>query len=188
MKRTHPGLRRVIFATLLAASGIATTALGILVLRLPGRFQGLKPGDRLPRVRLVSPDGEPVDTGSWGGRPTLLILFDPACPACLSELDNIDALAPTMPSVRVAKLSTIPRDRRDAGVVTYADPTGVLTRRMRRFAVPAVYWVSSDGRILYARSGARSLADDASTFYALLSREGVDATAGRTNSPGVSCR
>lgn len=185
MKRHHLRFRRVVFAAILAAAGVATTALGILVLRLPDQFQGLKPGDRLPAVRLVSPEGLPVDTSSWRGRPTLLLLFDPACPACLNELGNIDALAPTMPGLRVALLSTIPRDTKDAGVATYLDPTGVLTRRMRRFAVPAVYWVSSDGQVSYARSGARSLAEDASIFYALLSREGFDKALVRADGPGA---
>jgi hypothetical protein len=116
------------------------------------------------------------------------MFLDPECPACLTELKNINTLAPTMPDLRVALLSSNPRDRRDAGITTYLDPTGVLTRRMRRLAVPAVYWVSSDGRILYARSGARSLTDDASAFYALLSNEGVDATAVRADGPDASRR
>jgi hypothetical protein len=188
MKRHRSRFRRVIFATILAAAAAAIAGLGILALRLPGQFQGLKPGDRLPGVRLVSPEGLPVDTSSWCGRPTLLILFNPACPACLNELDNIDALAPTMPGLRVALLSAVSRDTKDTGIATYLDPSGALTRRMRRFAVPAVYWVSSDGRILYARSGARSLADDASIFYALLSTEDGDRTAARKGAPGSPIR
>ncbi len=174
MKQPHARPRRVVFAAMLAACGMAIAALGVFVFRIPDHYQGLKPGDRLPHVHLVSPDGEPVDTDSWGGRPTLLLLLDPGCPACLMELDNINALTPTMPSLRVVLLSTVPPDRTGIRSLAYADPTGVLTRRMRRFAVPAVYWVGPDGHILYARSGARSLADDASTFYELLARDGVE--------------
>ncbi len=184
MKRHHLGFRRVIFATVFAGAAAAAAALAILVLRLPSHFQGLKPGDRLPSVRLISPEGLPVDTSSWYGRPTLLVLFDPACPACLTELGNIEALAPTMTGLRVALFSAISRDRKDTGVTTYLDPTGVLTRRMRRFAVPAVYWVGSDGRVSYARSGARSLAQDAAIFYALLSREDFEKALVRADGPG----
>ncbi len=188
MKRPHTTFRRVVLAAMLSASGMAFTALGVLVLQMPGRYQGLTPGDRLPHVHLVAPDGEPVDTSLWGGRPTLLMLLDPECPGCLMELDNINTLAPTMPGLRVVLLSTLTRDKTDGGSFAYADPTGVLTRRMRRFAVPAVYWIGSDGRVLYARSGARSLADDASTFYALLSREDARGTPSHADGSGASLR
>jgi len=187
----HSRIRRILFVTMLTAAGLAITALLILVLQLPDQFAGLKPGDPLPHVRLVSPEGEPVDTSSWRGRPTLLVLFDPSCPACLNELDNIDALAPAMPGLRIALLCARPQDRGRSRVATYLDRTGVLTRRMRRFAVPAIYWIGPDGRIEFARSGARSLAEDASVFNALLTSKRtptVDATEGPADGIGIRCR
>lgn len=157
--------------TTLAAAGVTIAMLLIMLLRLPDRFQGLKRGDFLPDARLVSPQGEPVDTRSWRGRPTLLLLFDPSCPACLNELDNIEALAPTMPGLRVALLSVSPPDTREPRFAAYHDPTGELIRSARRFAVPALYWIGPDGRIDYARSGARSFPEDAAIFNALLRKQ-----------------
>ena len=168
MNGTNWKIRRVLLATLLAAVTGTITILLILVLRLPDEFQGLKSGDFLPDARLVSPEGELVDTRSWRGRPTLLLLFDPSCPACLNELDNIEALAPTMPRLRIALLCIRPRDEKAARFAAYIDPTGELTRSTRRFAVPALYWIGPDGRIEYARSGTRSFPEDAAIFNALL--------------------
>ena len=179
MRRTQSKIRRIFFATLLAAVGVTITVLLILARRLPDQFRGFKPGELLPCVRLVSPEGEPVDTHSWRGRPTLLMLYDPSCSACLNELDNIDVLAPAIPRLRIALLCTLPRAGRETRADTYLDPTGVLTRRMRRFAVPAIYWIGPDGRIEYVRSGARSLPEDAAIFNKLLASRGtatVDAT------------
>ncbi len=184
MNRTHCRARRAFLAALLGAVGGTILMMLILVLRLPDQCQGLKPGDHLPSVRLISPEGKPVDTSSWHGQPTLLMLFDPLCPACRSELDNIDALAPAMPNLRIALLSTRPHERRETQVATYLDPTGVLTGRMRRFAVPALYWIGPDGRIEYARSGARSLPEEAVIFSQLLAGKNaraVDATQGSAN-------
>jgi hypothetical protein len=191
MGRTHSGARRIFSITLLVAAGFAITAFLILLLRLPDQFAGLKSGDLLPRVRLVSPDGQPVDTDSWRGRPTLLVFFDPSCPACQNELDNIDALAPALPGLRIALLSTRPQHSGETRIASYLDRTGVLTRRMRRFAVPAIYWISPDGRIQYARSGARSLTEDASIFNDLLARKGTttaDRKEGSADGTGMLCR
>jgi len=159
-----------------------------MVLKLPDRFRGLQPGEFLPDVVLISPEGEQVHTRTWQGQPTLLVLFDPSCPSCLNELDNIEALAPTLPQLRVVALCVGRPDQREMRFAAYRDPTGALTRSARRVAVPALYWIGTDGRIEYARSGARSFPEDAAIFNRLLARGGTskDDSGGDSASHGNS--
>ena len=168
-----PRTRRILSAILLAAATTTVALLLSMLLRLPDRFRGLEPGRSLPDFVLVSPEGELIHTRTWRGKPTLLVLFDPSCPSCLSELDNIEALAPTLPRLRVVALCVGRPDQVEGRFVAYRDPTGALTRSARRFAVPALYWIGVDGRIEYARSGARSFPEDAAIFNGLLAKGGT---------------
>lgn len=172
-----PETRRILSAILLVVTTATIALLLTMLLRLPDRFRGLEPGELLPDVVLVSPEGEEIHTRTWRGQPTLLVLFDPSCPSCLTELDNITALAPTLPGLRVVALCVSRPDQGETQPAAYRDPTGALTRSARRFAVPALYWIGTDGRIEYARSGARSFPEDAAIFNDLLARgnpPGVD--------------
>ena len=51
--------------------------------------QGLRQGDELPKARLRTAEGFPVDTDSWQGTMTLLVLFNPACKACEAEIHTL---------------------------------------------------------------------------------------------------
>jgi hypothetical protein len=181
MSAATPRTKRILSAILLASTVATIAILLVMLLRLPHRFRGLEPGAFLPDFVLVSPEGEQIHTGTWRGRPTLLVLFDPSCPSCLSELDNIEALAPTLPRLRVVALWVGRPGQEEMTFVAYRDPTGALTRSARRFAVPALYWIGVDGRIEYARSGARSFPEDAAIFSGLLAKggpPGADSMAG----------
>jgi len=71
------------------------------------RYEGLKPGDRLPDARLLSQDRSQLDTASWRGTPTLLVIFHPGCPSCLLEIESLASIAPAFPELRIVLLSSL---------------------------------------------------------------------------------
>jgi thiol-disulfide isomerase/thioredoxin len=151
---------------------IVWLALLIIVAALPGflllyarkslrGFEGLQPGDALPGSRLESADGIPVETSSWLGFPTLLVVFQPGCNPCRVEISSLASIAPSFPNVKIVLLST---DRNVAGVQApfpvYFDPDGRFLRKVRKLVTPAVYWIDELGKVRYARAGQRSARDE----------------------------
>ncbi len=141
--------------------------------RIPAEYRGLLPGHYLPDVRLVTIDGATIRTRSWLGRPTLVVLFRPGCRACEEEVANLEALAPTVLPVRIALISTEASGRLDSSLPEYFDPTGEFLGKARRLAVPVLYWVNSEGRVEYVRTGVRRLTEDAAILRRLLEKETV---------------
>lgn len=151
----------------------------IIVAALPGvvllyarkslrEFEGLHPGDALPGSRLESAGGVPVETSSWLGFPTLLVVFQPGCNACRLEISGLAAIAPSFPNVKIVLLST---DRNVAGTrapfPVYFDPDGRFLKKVRKLATPAVYWIDESGKVRYARAGQRSASDEEALLRSL---------------------
>jgi peroxiredoxin len=144
------------------------------------RTRGLQPGDALPRAALLDRTGQAIDTESWRGSPTLLVLFRSQCQACESEIANLIRLAPSLPGLRIVLLTVDPdKTGNDLPFQVYRDPTGEFLHKSRRLMVPTLYWVSPEGRIVYARSGRRSLEDDGRIFRQLLVNQKARTTGGR---------
>ena len=130
---------------------------------------GLQPGDLLPEARLESLDGVPVQTVSWRGAPTLLVLFQPSCPACREEIHRLESIAPRLPEVRIVLVSLNGESPRE-GVPfpVLRDPHHSFVQRTRKLLVPTLYWIDSTGKVRYARTGLRSPASDLNLFRSLL--------------------
>ena len=131
--------------------------------------RGLHPGDLLPEARLESLDGVAVQTASWRGAPTLLVLFLPACPACREEIHQLESVARQLPEVRIVLLSLNGQSPRE-GVPfqVLRDPGGSFVQRARKLLVPTLYWIDSAGKVTYARTGLRPPASDLHLFRSLL--------------------
>ncbi len=139
--------------------------------RIPAGYRGFLPGSYLPDAPLVTPKGATIRTRSWLGRPTLIVLFRPGCGACEEEIDNLEALAPTFLPMRIALVSTEACGRLDSPLPVYFDPTGEFLGKARRLAVPALYWVNSEGKVEYVRTGVRRLTEDEAIFHSLLEKD-----------------
>ena len=125
------------------------------------RFTGLQPGDAVPEARL-RPVGQPwVETSSWHGTPTLLVIFQPGCEACRLEIAGLASIAPSFPDLKIVLLST----RTDlAGMQApfpiYVDPDGGFLTRVRKLVTPALYWIDASGHVQYARTGQHSVQEE----------------------------
>ncbi len=132
-------------------------------------FDGLKPGDRLPRARLQSVGQTWIETDAWAGTPTLLVVFQSGCSACRVELDSLSSIAPSFPDLRIALLST---QTEVAGMHTlfpiYVDPGGCFLSKVRRLATPALYWIDASGMVRYTRIGPRSATEEEGLVRRLL--------------------
>ncbi len=147
-------------ASYLMALG-AVLAVPLLLLlaghRFAGGTGGLKPGDALPESGLVGLDGRYVDTKSWRGTPTLLVLYRSTCDACRQEIDGLAHIAAALPKVRIVLLSLdSAAPRVTTGFQILSDPSGQFIRKMRKLVVPTVYLVNGEGGIVYVRTGRRS--------------------------------
>jgi peroxiredoxin len=140
---------------------------------------GLRPGELLPEARLESLDEAPVETASWRGTPTLLVLFKPACPACQEEVRGLTAIAPQLPEVRIVLLSVNGEPLRE-GVPfqVLRDPGGAFVKRIGKLIVPALYWLDSSGRVRYTRTGLRPVASDLQLFRQLIISQGTEEVMG----------
>jgi hypothetical protein len=142
----------------------------LLALKSVKEFEGLRPGDSLPRARLWSETGIAVETATW--RDTLLVVFQPGCEACLREIDDLASIAPRFPKVKIVLLSTaIDVEGLQAPFPIYVDPAGGFVRKVRRLITPAVYFVDATGTIRYARTGRRSAAEEEQLLRGLLNEE-----------------
>ncbi|HYK89727.1 MAG TPA: TlpA disulfide reductase family protein [Acidobacteriota bacterium] len=130
---------------------------------------GIRPGEPLPDAQLQSLEGAPVDTSWWHGKPTLLVLFQPACRACREEIRNLEWIAERLPEVRIILLSlngAPPIEK--VRFMVCRDPENAFSRRVRRAIVPTLYWIDPSGRVKYVRSGLRPRASDLSLFRSLI--------------------
>ncbi len=129
------------------------------------RFEGLHPGDAFPFARVQTNFGETVETSSWLGTPTLLVVFNPGCRPCRQEIRNLSSIAPKFPDVKIALLST----KTDVGSFQasfpiYVDREGILLARVQRLVTPALYWIGESGTVRYARIGERDAAHEEKLF------------------------
>ncbi len=158
--------RLALLGTIVAAPGLFLVASQLVVFR----HRGLQPGEMLPPSALRSPDGSTVTTESWRGSPTLLVLFQPACPACKAEIAALSEIAPTLEGLRIVLLSVQPRvQEADLPFPVYLDPDGTLLRKTRRLLVPALYGIDPQGRVVYARTGRTSKEEERVMLQHLLS-------------------
>jgi thiol-disulfide isomerase/thioredoxin len=156
-------MKRILIVALLIAP------LLLLFLAQRSLDYGLRPGDLLPEAQLESLEGVPVETASWRGTPTLLVLFRPECPACREEIRGLGKIAPELREVRIVLLSLKGEPPRDAvPFPAYRDPSGAFVKRTRKLIVPTLYWLDSSGRVRYARAGRRSATSDLQLFRSLL--------------------
>jgi peroxiredoxin len=157
----------------IAAALAAMLAVPILILFVAHRFAGdragLQMGQELPAAQLVSLNGRLIDTRSWKGMPTLLVLFQSTCRICELEIEGLTSIAPSLPGVRIVLLaldSGAPRVPTGFPILT--DPSGQLLRKVRKMIVPTLYLLDADGRVIYVRSSQRPPGAELATLTALL--------------------
>lgn len=152
---------------LLAAVALITPLL-LYILASRSIDCGLRPGDRLPAARLQLLDGTPVETTSWRGTPTLLVLFLPGCRSCAEEIRGLVQIAPQLQQVRIVLLSMNGEPpAEEVPFMVCRDAGGEFVKRTRRFMVPALYWIDRSGRVAYARAGLRTPSSDLRLFEQL---------------------
>jgi len=137
--------------------------------RLAVGAAGLKPGESLPALELVGLDGRPVDSRSWSGAPTLLVLFRSTCGACEREIEGLTQIAPSLPEMRIILLSLdSAAPRVSTGFQVLCDPSGRVVRKLRKMMVPTLYLVNEKGTIVYVRTGLREPESELAVFAGLL--------------------
>ena len=145
------------------------TAILLIAHRFAGYTAGLLVGQELPAGQLLSLNGRPVDTCSWKGKPTLLVLYQSTCHACERELEGLSAVAPSLPEVRVVLLALdAAAPRIQTRFPVFADPSGEFLRKVRKLIVPTLYLLDADSRVIYVRSGQRSPEAEFATLTRLL--------------------
>jgi len=133
------------------------------------KFEGLRRGDLMPLAILHTVDDVPVETASWLGAPTLLVVIQPGCEACRREIDTLAAIAPSFPELHVVLLST----ETDIGEMpspfpVYIDRDGGFLKQVRKLITPAIYWMDASGKVRYARAGQHSAGEEKGLFRTLL--------------------
>ncbi len=113
-----------------------------------------------------------VETSSWRGTPTLLVLFQPGCRSCREQIRALTQIAPNLPQLRIVLLSVNGEPPAEEVPFTVCrDAGGAFLARTRRYMVPALYWIDSSGRVTYVRTGVRTPSSDLQVFERLLSKE-----------------
>jgi hypothetical protein len=133
------------------------------------KFEGLRKGDPMPLAVLHTVDDVPVETASWHGAPTLLVVIQPGCEACRSEIDTLAAIAPSFPELHVVLLSTeTDIEEMTAPFPVYIDRDGSFLKQVRKLITPAIYWMDASGKVRYARAGQHSEDEEKRLFRTLL--------------------
>ncbi len=164
--------RKTSIAMALAAVIGVPSLLFMVVHRFAGSGTGLQTGQMLPPAQLVALDGRLVDTRSWNGAPTLLVLFQSTCRACEREIEGLKEVASSFPGLGIHLLaldSAAPRI--PTGFPVLADPSGQFLRKVRRVIVPTLYLLNTEGRVVYVRSGQRPPEYEIRVLTRLLSDE-----------------
>jgi peroxiredoxin len=165
--------KRTVCLVLLIVCSVAPALFLVLTSKPLAGFEGLHPGDILPQANLSGSEGTPIDTGSWRGTPTVLVVFHPKCNACRVEIENLAAVAPLFPAVRVVLLSTqIEPGRHPGPFPTLLDPDGTFLRQVRRVVTPTVYWIDATGFVRHVHIGPRSAREEESLFREQLGDDG----------------
>jgi hypothetical protein len=141
----------------------------LLAQRSLKEYRGLRPGDVLPWARLQSMDRTWIETATWRGMPTLLVVYQPGCKACRLELESLVAISPSFPGVRIVLLST---KNELAGTAVpfpvYLDPGGDFIAKVRRLITPTLYWMDASGYVRFTRVGHRNAGEEEEVFRRLL--------------------
>jgi thiol-disulfide isomerase/thioredoxin len=131
------------------------------------QFTALRPRRVVPAVRLIGLDGASTDFAAWRGSVVLLNFWATWCPACRTELPNLERLqALSGEDVRVAAISTDREGRaavlpylRALGIkklAIYLDPDQRLARPadsgtnapFALYGMPITYVIDRSGRIV----------------------------------------
>jgi hypothetical protein len=161
------------------ASILVVSVSVLILLFMAGRFaaqryRGLQAGDALPRARLQTSHDSWIETDSWRGSPTLLVVIHPGCAACAEEIEGLASIAGSIPGLRVVLFSVQSEIR---GVtmpfLLVADPEGSFHGKVRRLVTPVLYWVSAAGKVRYARTGCRPAGEEKQVLQALMEQEGA---------------
>lgn len=135
------------------------------------RFEGLHRGDAMPEAMLHTVENVPINTASWLGAPTLLVVFQPGCEPCRREIDVLAAIAPAFPELHIVLLSTaIDIGSMTAPFPVYFDHDGAFLRQVRKLITPVIYWMDASGIVRYARAGVHG-ADEGKRLFRILLEE-----------------
>jgi len=165
-------MRKTSIALALAAVIGIPSLLLMLAHRFAGNGTGLQTGQMLPPAQLIALDGRLVDTRSWNGVPTLLVIIQSTCRACEREIEGLKEVAPSFPGLGIHLLALDSANPRvPTGFPVLADPSGQFLRKVRRATVPTLYLLNSEGRVVYVRSGQRPPEYETRVLTRLLSDE-----------------
>ncbi len=164
--------RNASIALVLAAVLAGPLLILLVAHRIAGDGAGLQPGQELPAGQLLSFDSLVVDTRSWKGTPTLLVLFRSTCKACQREIEGLATVAPALPEMRIVLLAfDLAAPRVQSGFPVFSDPSGQFVRKVGKLIVPTLYLMDASGRVAYVRSGQRPPENELATLLALVRSE-----------------
>jgi peroxiredoxin len=169
--------RYVLIIIVLAATLALPTLILLSAHRFAGDAAGLRLGDDIPVAQLRSLDGRFVDTRSWSGRQTLLVVFLSTCRACESEIQGLEKVARSLPELRVVLLAVdSAAPRLPTAFLVLSDPSGQFVRRVRRLIVPTLYVADARGKVVYVRSGQRDPDFELQILRELLKRKSEESS------------
>ena len=140
--------RKELIEVALAAVVAVPTVILLLASRFAAEGKGLNPGQELPQAQLMRLDGQWVNTGSWRGSPTLLVLYRSTCRACEREILGLSSVALSIPRLRIVLLAmdlAAPRVPTEFPILI--DPTDDFLKSVRKTIVPTLYLLDSEGRV-----------------------------------------
>jgi hypothetical protein len=158
-----------IVALPLVAAGAFLFYLGVIAPRearaLVASFR-VSAGQPVPAVRLADTLGARLSLAqAVEGRPSLVVVMDPACEHCHTEIGMVQRLLARTPPARAPRvvLVSVGETRRLAevgrrypGIPAFDDVTGSIRGRLGLRVVPASFVVGADGRVGDVRVGLQS--------------------------------